>query len=34
VALYELRYHKEPETSLGQRFMSGFIQLLPVEHQL
>ncbi len=30
----EVRYHKEPESSFGQRFMSGFIQLLPVEHQL
>jgi putative cardiolipin synthase len=30
----EVKYHKEPETSFGQRFMSGFIQLLPVEHQL
>jgi putative cardiolipin synthase len=30
----EVRYHKEPEASFGQRFMSGFIMLLPVEHQL
>ena len=30
----EVRYHKEPETSFGQRFMSDFIMLLPVEHQL
>lgn len=30
----EVRYHREPETSFGQRFMSGFIMLLPVEHQL
>jgi putative cardiolipin synthase len=30
----EVRYHKEPETSFGQRFMSGFIMMLPVEHQL
>ncbi len=30
----EVRYNKEPETSFGQRFMSDFIQLLPVEHQL
>jgi putative cardiolipin synthase len=30
----EVRYHKEPESSFGQRFMSGFIMLLPVEHQL
>jgi putative cardiolipin synthase len=30
----EVRYYKEPETSFGQRFMSGFIMILPVEHQL
>lgn len=30
----EVRYHDEPESSFGQRFMSGFIMLLPVEHQL
>ena len=30
----EVRYHKDPETTFGQRFMSGFIMLLPVEHQL
>jgi putative cardiolipin synthase len=30
----EVRYDNEPETSFGQRFMSGFIMLLPVEHQL
>ena len=30
----EVRYTNEPETSFGQRFMSGFIMLLPVEHQL
>lgn len=30
----EVRYHHEPETSFGQRFMSGFIMMLPVEHQL
>ena len=30
----EVRYHKEPETTFGQRFMSGFIMILPVEHQL
>ena len=30
----EARYHNEPETSFGQRFMSGFIMLLPVESQL
>ena len=30
----EVRYHNEPETSFGQRFMSGFIMMLPVEHQL
>ena len=30
----EVRYHNEPETSFRQRFMSGFIMMLPVEHQL
>jgi len=30
----EVRYHEEPEATLGQRFMSGVIMLLPVEHQL
>lgn len=30
----EVRYHNEPESTFGQRFMSGFIMLLPVEHQL
>ena len=30
----EVRYYKEPETTFGQRFMSGFIMILPVEHQL
>ena len=30
----EVRYHKDPETTFGQRFLSGFIMLLPVEHQL
>ena len=30
----EVRYDQEPETTFGQRFMSGFIMLLPVEHQL
>ena len=30
----EVRYHDEPESSFGQRFMSGFIMQLPVEHQL
>jgi putative cardiolipin synthase len=30
----EVRYHEEPETTFGQRFMSGFIELLPVEDQL
>jgi putative cardiolipin synthase len=30
----EVRYHNEPETSFRQRIMSGFIMLLPVEHQL
>ena len=30
----EVSYRKDPETTFGQRFMSGFIMLLPVEHQL
>jgi hypothetical protein len=30
----EVRYYKEPETTFGKRFMSGFIMILPVEHQL
>ncbi|MGB5728576.1 MAG: DUF3604 domain-containing protein [Thiogranum sp.] len=30
----EVRYYKEPKTTFGQRFMSGFIMILPVEHQL
>lgn len=30
----EVRYDNEPETSFGQRFMSGFIMMLPVEDQL
>jgi putative cardiolipin synthase len=30
----EVRYHDEPESTFGQRFMSGFIMMLPVEHQL
>ena len=30
----EVRYDKDPETTFGQRFISGFIQLLPVEQQL
>jgi len=30
----EVRYHSDPETSLRQRFISGSIMLLPVEHQL
>jgi phosphatidylserine/phosphatidylglycerophosphate/cardiolipin synthase-like enzyme len=30
----EVRYYKEPQTTFGQRFMSGFIMILPVEHQL
>jgi len=30
----QVRYDEEPETTFGQRFMSGFIMLLPVEHQL
>ena len=31
---HEIRYHKEPETSFWQRFVSGFIKILPVEGQL
>ncbi|MEA2094578.1 MAG: phospholipase D family protein [Pseudomonadota bacterium] len=31
---HEVRFHVEPETGLWERFMSGFIQILPVEHQL
>ena len=30
----EVRYDKEPETTFGQRFMSGFIEMLPVQSQL
>ena len=30
----EVRYHKDPESTFGQRFMSNFIELLPVEKQL
>ena len=30
----EVYYTQEPETTFGQRFMSGFIMLLPIEHQL
>ncbi len=30
----EVRYDEEPETTFGQPFMSGFIMMLPVEHQL
>jgi putative cardiolipin synthase len=30
----EVRYHNEPETGFWQRFMSGCIEMLPVEHQL
>jgi putative cardiolipin synthase len=30
----EVRYNKEPETTFGQRFTSGFIKMLPVEDQL
>ncbi|UCE76646.1 MAG: phospholipase D family protein [Gammaproteobacteria bacterium] len=30
----EVRYTEEPETTFGQRFMSGFIMILPVEQQL
>ena len=30
----EVRYHHEPETTFGQRFLSGLIGLLPVEDQL
>jgi len=28
------RYDEEPEATFGQRFMSGFIMMLPVDHQL
>ena len=30
----EVRYDNEPRTTFGQRFMSGFIQMLPVQSQL
>jgi putative cardiolipin synthase len=30
----EVRYTEEPHTTFGQRFMSGFIMILPVEQQL
>lgn len=30
----EVRYKKDPETGVWTRFMSGFIQILPVEKQL
>ena len=30
----EVRYDEEPQTTFGQRFMSGFIMILPVEQQL
>ncbi len=30
----EVQYHEEPETSFGQRFLSGFVEMLPLEHQL
>ncbi len=30
----EVRYTKDPESSFWQRFMSGFIQMLPVQGQL
>ena len=30
----EVRYYEEPQTTFGQRFMSGFIMILPVEQQL
>jgi putative cardiolipin synthase len=30
----EVRYHKDPLSTFGQRFMSGFIGVLPVESQL
>jgi putative cardiolipin synthase len=29
-----VEYTTEPETTFGQRFMSGFIKMLPVEEQL
>ena len=30
----EVRYHKDPLSTFGQRFMSGFIGILPMESQL
>jgi putative cardiolipin synthase len=30
----EVRFYEDPESGFWDRFMSGFIQLLPVEHQL
>ncbi len=30
----EVRYYEEPQTTFGQRFMSGLIMILPVEQQL
>jgi len=30
----QVRYDEEPETTFGQRFMSGLIRILPVEDQL
>lgn len=30
----EVRYHKDPLSTFGERFMSGFIGILPVESQL
>ena len=30
----ELRYNKDPESSFWQRFIAGFIRILPVEDQL
>ncbi len=30
----ELRYHKDPQSSYWQRFLAGFIRILPIEGQL
>jgi phosphatidylserine/phosphatidylglycerophosphate/cardiolipin synthase-like enzyme len=30
----EARYYEEPQTTFGQRFMSGLIMILPIEQQL
>jgi putative cardiolipin synthase len=30
----QVRYDEEPETTFGQRFMSGLISILPIEDQL